>query len=173
MDIKHFDQEPRRKAEFFMPKNALKEQVGTGGLSDEVLMRAQRIFDNHTEDFRPLAEVYLDNIKESMDEAKKAKDDSNSEELITNLLMPCVQLKSNGTMFHYPLITRVANRFIEFMEVIDSLDPKAIEIVGAFHSTIKIILAEQIKDSSAPQGEALVEELNSACMRYFEKKKNN
>lgn len=174
MDIKHYNQEPKRKAEFFNPPNKLKEKVGTGGLSEEILMRAQSILDNHNEDFSPLAEDYLQDMQNGIDQARSIKsyDDSNNEEIISHILIPCVQLKSNGTMFHYPLITRIASRFIEFMEVVEGIDNKVLEIAEAFQYTIKLILSEKIKDDGGAQGNALVEELNSACMRYFDKKNN-
>ncbi len=169
MDIKHYNQKPKRNAEFINPPNLLKAKVGSGGLSSQVIDRAQKLLENHTIDFIPLAEIYLQKMKDGIDKAKQSKEVSESEDMIAEILFPCVQLKSNGAMFHYPLITRIAERFVQFMEVVERLDKETIEIALAFHTTIKIVVAGQIKSDGGEQGEALVDALNDACMRYFEK----
>ena len=44
----HYSQKPRRNAEFIKPPNMLKTKVGTGGLSEEILSRAQDLLENNT-----------------------------------------------------------------------------------------------------------------------------
>ncbi len=173
MDIKHYNQTPKRNAEFINPPNILKAKVGSGGLNAQIIDRAQKLLENHTIDFTPLAEIYLEQMENGINNAKNIKESSECEDRISEILFPCVQLKSNGAMFHYPLITRIADRFVQFMEVVERLDKETIEIAQAFHTTMKIVVAGQIKNDGGEQGDALVEELNSACMRYFEKHKDN
>ena len=173
MDIKHYNQKPKRDSTFITPPNILKAKVGTGGLSEQVIVRAQQLLEDHAEDFGPLAEMYLSRMKEGIDKAKRANKKDESEEAIEKILLPCVQLKANGAMFHYPLITRIADRFVQFMEVVERLDPETLSIAEAFHATIKIVVSGKIKGDGGAQGEALVDELNNACMRYFEKHKND
>lgn len=172
MDVQHYNQKPKRKAKFFSPPNFLKEKVGSGGLNDAVLTRAQDLLENHAVDFIPLAQMYVKQMKKGINEAYASGKETTSEKTISKILMPCVQLKANGTMFHYPLITRIADRFVQFMEVIEQLDEETLEITEAFLTALKIIISGRIKTDGAAQGEALVEELNSACMRYFEKHKD-
>ncbi len=172
-DIKHYNQEPKRNAEFITPPNTLKAKVGSGGLSDQILDRAQELLEKHTIDFTPLAELYLDRMKTGIDDAKSLMKNNESEDLIAQILIPCVQLKANGAMFHYPLVTRVADRFVQFMEVVDHIDEETISIAEAFYTTIKIVVASKIKNNGGTQGEALVDELNNACKRYFDKHKDN
>ncbi len=173
MDIKHYNQKPKRNAEFIKPPNLLKAKVGDGGLSAQVIDRAQKLLENHTIDFAPLADIYLEQMKNGIDKAKASGEDSECETMISEVLFPCVQLKSNGAMFHYPLITRIADRFVQFMEVVECLNEETIEIALAFHTTIKIVVASQIKGDGGEQGEALVGALNEACMRYFKKHKDD
>ncbi len=170
MDNKHYNQKPRRNAELITVPNILKAKVGSGGLSDKILDRAQDLLESHSEDFTPLAEIYLSRMKEAINAAKSSEIDSNNlEDLITDILVPCVQLKANGAMFNYPLVTRIAGKFAQFMEVVDTLDNQTLDIASAFHATIKIVVAGKIKGDGAAQGNALVHELNNVCMRYFEK----
>lgn len=175
MDIKHYNQPPKRDAEFINPPNLLKAKVGNGGLSDAILDRAQKLLESNTVDFAPLAQIYLDAMMKGIETVKAASDEdkkNNTEKLIAGILYPCVQLKANGGMFHYPLVTRIADRFTQFMEVVDRLDRETLEIAEAFHTTIRVVVAGKIKGDGGAHGEALVNELNNACMRYFEKHKD-
>ncbi len=169
MDVKHYNQKRLRNAKFITPPNVLKAKVGYGGLSDAVLERAQNVLENNTEDFRPLGELYLKQMKDGIDYVAKLGRPTNEEEDIARILFPCVQLKANGGMFHYPLITRIAERFVQFMEVVEKLDAETLDITLAFYTTLKIVINGEIRGDGGPKGNALVEELNGACMRYFEK----
>ncbi len=88
---------------------------------------------------------------------------------IAQILFPCVQLKANGAMFQYPLVTRIAERFVQFMEVVERLDKETLDIANAFHKTIEIVVTAKIIGDGGEQGDALVEELNNACKRYLDK----
>jgi hypothetical protein len=57
-DLTHFHQKPRRRAEFMTPVNSLKSKVGYGGLSDEILQKAQTLLENMGADYEPMAELY-------------------------------------------------------------------------------------------------------------------
>ncbi len=172
MDVQHYNQKPKRKAKFFSPPNILKAKAGSGGISEAILDRAQDLLENHTVDFAPLAAIYIKQMKEGIDEAAALEKPTDSEKVIEKILMPCVQLKANGTMFHYPLVTRIADRFVQFMEVVERLDEETIDISNAFLTALNIVISGKIKTDGAAHGEALVEELNGACMRYFEKHKD-
>jgi len=171
MDVQHYNQKPKRKAKFFSPPNILKAKAGSGGLSDSVLDRAQDLLENHTVDFTPLAEGYIKQMKQGIDEASALGRPTDSEKAIGKILMPCVQLKANGSMFHYPLVTRIADRFVQFIEVVERLDEETLDISNAFLTTLNIVISGKIKKDGSKHGEALVAELNGACMRYFEKHK--
>lgn len=172
-DIRHYNRKPVRDAEFIKPPNMLRAKVGKGGMNEQILERAQKLLENHTEDFRPLAEIYLDQLKDGIEYAREHSTSSqDQDEIIAGLIFPTVQLKANGTMFHYPLVTRIADRFVQFLEVIVRVEEETLKIADAFHQTIKIVVHGQIKGQGGEHGEALVDELNKACMRYFEKHKD-
>jgi hypothetical protein len=81
-----------------------------------------------------------------------------------------MQLKANGGMFHYDLVTKIAERFIQFMEVIENLDEEALEIITAFHTTIRAIILGRIRGDGGKRGDELLVALIDACTRYFDKK---
>ncbi len=169
----HFNQIPKRKAEFIKPPNNLKKKVGSGGLSDNILNKAQALLEKNTIDFQPLAEMYLNSIMKGIDNAKNAPPDSDTEALIAQILYPAVQLKANGGMFHYNLVTKMADKFVQFMEVIEKPDIEALEIVLAFHTTIRAVILGKIKGDGGSHGEDLIRALDEACIRYFDKNPDN
>lgn len=170
----HYKQEPRRKAEFITPPNLLKQKVGFGGLNDEILSRAQALLENHAMDFRPLGEMYLTSMANGISYARRvAQPSEDNEALIATMLYPAMQLKANGGMFHYPLITEIADKLIQFLEVIERPDQDALEIVQAFHTSLRAVLLGQVKGKGGKYGEDLKNALVDACFRYFERYPEN
>ncbi|MBP9050117.1 MAG: hypothetical protein KBC88_00205 [Alphaproteobacteria bacterium] len=169
----HYNMTPRRKAEFFPPKTSLKLKAGTGGLSENILNKAQALLEGNTHDFRPLGEMYLESMMRGVEKANDPASTVYSEEILAHVLYPVMQLKANGGMFHYPLVTSIADRLIQFLEVIETLDKDAIEIVQAFHTTIRAILLGQIRGDGGARGAELMQALVEACYRYFEKHPDN
>ena len=164
----HYSQKPRRRAEFIKVPNTLKAKVGSGGLSEDILNKAQALLENNTVDFQPLAEMYLTALMKGIDIAKGGSFDE-AEYIISSMLYPAMQLKANGGMFHYPLVTKVADKLIQYLEVIDQADIEAIEIVLAFHTTIRAIVLGRVKGDGGKYGDELMGALKNACVRYFEK----
>jgi len=169
MMVPHYNLKPRRKAEFMRPVNMLKQKVGTGGLSDDILDRAQKLLEENTSDFKPLAIVYLASLMNGINMAKGASESDDAEEVIANMLYPAMQLKANGGMFQYSLMTIIADKLIQFLEVIKDPDIEAVEIVLAFHTTMEAVIYGEIKHDGGKQGKELLHALTDACMRYFAK----
>jgi hypothetical protein len=165
----HYNQVPRRKAEFIRPPNTLKAKVGSGGLSANILDKAQALLENNAVDFMPLAELYLGSLMRGVENARNVILVEDPEPLIAQILYPAMQLKANGGMFHYQLVTRAADKLIQFLEVIENPDEDALDIVIAFHSTIRAIVLGRITGDGGKHGQELIDALNEACVRYFEK----
>lgn len=165
----HYKQSPVRKAEFIVPPNLLKQKVGSGGLSDDILEKAQELLENNTVDFLPLAEMYLLSMMNGIEESKNSPQGTDIEYLISTMLYPAVQLKANGGMFKYPLVTHMADKLIQFLEVIEEPNKAALEIVLAFHTTIRAVVMGKVSGDGGKHGEALIKALDDACVRYFEK----
>lgn len=168
-DPDHFNQVPRRKAEFIRPPNTLKAKVGSGGLSEDILNKAQTLLENNAAEFAPLAELYFTSLMRGVESARKASLSDDNENVIAHIIYPAMQLKANGGMFHYQLVTRAADKLIQFLEVIERPDEEALEIVVAFLTTIRAIVNSKIIGDGGKHGRDLIDALNHACMRYFEK----
>lgn len=173
--MSHFNQTQKRKAQFIKPINTLKAKVGSGGLTDEILDRAQTLLEENTVDFAPLADMYLDSLMVGINFAKeKTKDPAQDKEEIINLIIsPVMQLKANGGMFKYNLVTSIANKLIQFLEVIDEPDMQVIEIIVAFHTTIRAVVMGRVMGDGGQHGRELMRALEDACQRYFDKHPDN
>ena len=170
MDTLHYSQRQRRKAEFIKPPNTIRSKVGTGGLSDDILDKAQQLLENNTVDFQPLAEMYLTTLMGGIEAAKNAGAKGDPEHIISTMLYPAMQLKANGGMFHFLLVTKIADKLIQFLEVIEYPDHESVEIVQAFHTTIRAVVLGKIKGDGGKHGADLLGALTEACMRYFQHK---
>ena len=168
-DKQHFSQRPRRSAEFIKPPNMLKTKVGSGGLGDDILDKAEDLLQNNTVDFQPLAEMYLASLMKGIELAKEVDPDDDQEYVISRMLYPGMQLKANGGMFHYPLVTRISDKLIQFLEVIERVDIEVVEIVMAFHTTIRAVVMGRVSGDGGRHGNELMRALNDACTRYFDK----
>jgi hypothetical protein len=167
-EVTHFNQKPRRKAEFIKPVNTLRTKVGYGGLGDDILIKAQAVLENNTVEFQPLAEMYLATMMRAIEYASNPTEGEDNETLIGGMLYPAVQLKANGGIFQYPLVTRISEKLLQFLEVIAEPDEDAVEIVLAFHSTLRAVLTGRVAGSGGKSGDELMQALEDACMRYFE-----
>lgn len=170
----HFNQVPRRRAEFISPPNLIKPKVGEGGLGDDVLAKAQKVLEENKTDFAPVAEMYLNSLNIAIEKARATAELMDDHEtLISGMIYPAMQLKANGGMFHFPLVTLLSDKKVQFLEVIATIDPDVIELVIAFMATIRAVLASQIRDVKNPKGQELLSALDAACRRYFGKHPEN
>jgi hypothetical protein len=167
-EIGHFNQKPRRKAEFIKPLNLLKSKAGYGGLDEEILNKAQAVLENNSVDFQPLAEMYLSGMMRGIERARNPAPGESEEVLITGMIYPAMQLKAGGAMCGYPLVTRIADKLIQFLEVIAEPDKDALDIVLAFHTTMRAVLTGRVTGSGGKHGDELMQALEAACLRYFE-----
>lgn len=165
----HFNQPVRRRAEFIRPIDTLRTKVGYGGLSDEILDKAQALIENSTVDFQPMAEMYLDAMMRGIEGAGRATTRDETEIAIGRVINATMQLKANGGMFRYPLVTRISDKFIQFLEVIPAPDKDAVEIMLAFYTTMRAVLTARVTGTGGKHGEDLLEALDSACLRYFKR----
>ena len=164
----HYNQKPRRKANFITPQNKLKQKMGSGGLSQDIINKAQSLIENNTYDFKPDAEEILNRLERTIAQSRQAQD-KNQEDIIQQLMFPVMQLKTSGGMFHYNLVTDIADRLVQFLEVVEVISEPELEIVTGFYSTLRAVFAAELHGDGGPQGKQLYNELLHACDRYFEK----
>lgn len=167
--MEHFNRTPRRRAEFIKVPNTLKAKVGSGGLSETVLNKAQKLLEENTLDFTPLANMYLDTLGRGIEVATGYTQDDDTENVMALMIYPAMQLKANGGMFRYPLVTSIADKMIQFLEVLDEPDIEAMEIIMAFHASLKAVISGRVMGDGGESGHELLGALTQACMQYLER----
>lgn len=164
------EQKKLRHAELITPPNRLKEKVGSGGLDEMVLIKAQELLENNSVDFKPLAHMLVDVLNEAIANAKSGADIG--EDAINSMLYPAMQLKAQGAMFHYPLISEISNILVNFLETVPAVDKDVLDIVVHHKFAINAVLSSQIKGDGGKLGRELRDALLDACARYYKRRKN-
>jgi hypothetical protein len=167
--MKHYNRTPLRRAEFIKPPNVLKQKAGSGGVSDAILDKAQKLLEENTLEFEPLGTMYLGALMGGIEKAKGYSHANDVEEIMASMLYPAMQLKANGGMFRYNLVSEIADKLIHFLEVLEEPDIEAVEIILAFHTAITAIIQGRIKGDGGTDGAELLRALTDACMRFFER----
>ena len=170
MEQTFHDQKKVRVAEIVIPPNRLKSKVGSGGLDDAVLSKAQELLENNTIDFKPIALMLVDVLHEAIADAKSGA--LKGEEAIQAMLYPAMQLKAQGAMFHYPLISQIGEILVSFLETIPDVDKDVMDIIVHHKFAVNAVIGSQIKGDGGKLGRELRDALLEACMRYYKRQKN-
>lgn len=155
-----------RKPRFIKPKNALKEKVGNGGILASLIEKAQGIIEKN-DDFDAVAKSYLGRLSTVLSQYESH--DLIGSDARTLLLNPVMQLKGNGGMFGYRLVSEIADILLFFIENIDGLNMDSLAVVKAHHSALQAIVSARLKGTGGAEGRALLLELEKACGRYYDK----
>jgi len=156
---------PSAQPKFITPPNKLKAKVGGGGIAPERIKRAQKFISTNSVDFIPHATTFLNLVTEFAVEAKNSRENFDRNKLAN----PIMQLKANGGMFQYTLISHVADTCLRFVEAIEDMNNDAYEVIQAHVNTISIIINNKMTGNGGAKGSALIKELEKSCYRYLEK----
>ncbi|MCB1537839.1 MAG: hypothetical protein H6865_07195 [Rhodospirillales bacterium] len=164
------NREPLRRAEFITPPNTLKVKAGAGGLDERILEKAQKLIETSNVDFLPIGQRFLTALQEGLRMTQLQRGAIEDETLIVTMLYPAMQLKANGGMFGYPLITAVAGRLVRFLEFLHEPNHDALDVINGFINALQAIMlmgegAEEISE----HGSELYSALDEACKRFYEK----
>ncbi len=163
------EQQKVRHAELISPPNRLKEKVGSGGIDEGVLLKAQELLERNTINFEPIATMLVDLLAEAIADAKSGA--TAGEEAIEAMIYPAMQLKAQGSMFHYPLISDISHILVNFLETVETMDRDVLDIVVAHKMSINAVLASHLKGDGGKTGKELREALMEACGRFYRNNK--
>lgn len=156
-----------KKPNFITPPNTLKSKVGEGGIPAYVLKQCQNYLESNPVDFTPYGHRYLGQLKEVKEKVdKKTTTIEVTQKELTNIVM---QLKSNGSMFHYQLVSMISDVMLRFLEHAKYLDQDFSDIFTVYINVLEIILNKKLRGNGGSEGYALTQELHNACLRYYAK----
>lgn len=157
----------KKKVKFIKVENKLQKKAGFGEISDVVISRSESIILNNSVDFKEIAGPILFRLRETV---RYAKENPNELEIIRQeLIKPIMELKANGPMFKYELIGTLAGIMLSFLEHIKQMTSDGVEIIEAHERTLSLIVAKGMSGDGGMVGKQLVNELESACSRYYKK----
>lgn len=156
-------------AELVTPKNKLKEKVGSGGFNKEAIAKAEKSIEENTIDFKPIAQLYLDEVTRIVKEYR-AKPNN---ETFSKLMDPLMQLRAQGTFFKYPSISKLADIVVDLLDSEGGVNAPIIDMVDAFTQSTHLLLKSNAMDEKNPVFVALSGELKAACQRYARKKEKD
>jgi hypothetical protein len=149
------------------PRHTLREKIGYGGIDPAVLTRAQDFIEETTVDFEPFATAFLERLQKEI-QAARSKPNRNQSD-IHAITRPVMELKANGGMFRYPLITEIADILLNFLESLSVLNDDAIDVAEIHYKTLTAIIASKLTGDGGREGRKLINELDGACQRYMKK----
>jgi hypothetical protein len=157
----------KKKVRYHNPPNILREKCGYGGIAPDKLTQAQTFINENPLDFAPIAAAILKRLDAGIDDARRRKVYDRA--AMSAISGPVMELKANGAMFGYHLISDVAAVLLNFLEIIGELNEDAVNIVVVHRQTLHVIVTNKLQGSGGGHGTALLQELCEACERYFKK----
>jgi two-component system, chemotaxis family, chemotaxis protein CheY len=158
-----------RSAQLLTPPNIMKKKMGSGGVDVSSLAAAESLLSDNTVDFKPIGMAFVHALEDIVSKMKQGglKDG----EAIEFLLYPAAQLKAQGNLFHYPVITRIADILVHFLETIEKVDKEVFEIIEAHRTAFIYVLNNAVKGHGVPHEKKLQASLLDACDRYYKSRK--
>ncbi len=158
----------KEKANVIKANYRLQQKVGAGTVDTATIQDMQNVIEDNTVDFVPVGMDILRKLEAALMQASNPS--VTMQKLKADLTAPVMELKANAATFHYPLVGRLANIMLSFLEAIRIMDKDAIDIVQAHHDTLRMIILRGMKGDGGVAGDNLARELELACQRYYNKK---
>ena len=171
MSSDHFEgkREVTEDAEFITLPNNLKRKVGEGGIPTRLLDECQTFINDSKIEFRPYAEKYLKGIENALKQAKKTDSKEKKKQAIDFMSNHIMQLKANGGMFGYDLISMISDVALNFIETSAHANEDLYKIIEAHNNSLSLIIKNELKGTGGDIGPQLVSELQQAISRYQKK----
>lgn len=158
------DLEERPKAKKIKASKKLQMKVGTGKIDAKVVEQAQKTIEKTKVDFAPIARPHLNKIRGLVEEIQKSGDYGSVP--IEDFTMPIMNLKANAGSFNYETVSDMSGTVLMFLENLDSLDKKVVQIIDLLHKTVLLIIAKEMKGKNHPEGKALIAAFQEVCNKY-------
>ena len=154
-----------RTASLLTPPNIMRQKMGSGGVDTRALVMAQSFLESNTVNFKPIGIALVFALDEGLRNSKNGGVEG--EAALEVMLYPAAQLKAQGAMFHYHLVTRIADILVTFLETVEGVDNDVFEIVEAHQTAFLYILGNNISGHGGAHEKTLQGSLLDACGRYY------
>lgn len=159
-----------KNIKIFKADNSLQLKAGTGQISDFLVSAADELILNNTVDFSEIAPSLLMRLQKSIHHIRsESAGGAERKQALSEVIAAVMELKANGAMFKYPLVSDLAATMLSFLEHIDSVDNDIIDLIDAHEKTLNTIIAKKLRGDGGAVGLQLRKELEGACDRYYRK----
>ena len=154
----------KNDVDYITPENILLKKAGTGGLSEEIIARAQAMADAITIDVKPFAVNKIDTMKSQLETQDfiTAQNDNWIEDFLYDLMPLDVTLKLSENK----AISEVSSHLLKFTERLKSLNVDAQHVIRAHINTLDILIKKNVENINDIIFKKLMDELQDACNRY-------
>ena len=151
---------------FATTKNTLKEKVGSGGIPEERIKRAEEVIEKCDVGFSS----YIHKSVEVMcDIIATEHTDDLSETKRQLLIKEVMTMKAHGKMFSFPLVSALSNEVLQIFDIAQRVNADLIDIIKVYIQSLQLIADNQIQSYSNEAGQSIAEALCAACGRYVQK----
>ena len=151
--------------------NNLKEKLsggaGTGEISAERLAEAEQEIASFAEDFEARATELLIKLERALN--RIIKDDENLADHVRTLNEGAHELRGQGGMFGFPLMTAFAKSLYECTTTVQVTTPMLLTLYKGHIDGMKVVLREEIQGEGGKVGAALLEGLEKAKLLHYSK----
>ncbi len=151
------------KVKLIEPPHPLREKVGPpgkGGVTAEMLARAEQVVAEMAETFHDWAKEDVASIQKACDGLEAAPSAAAAADHLERVFGVAHDLKGQGGSFGYPLITQVGNALCRLVETLEAPGPREIEAIRLHVDAIRLIIANRMTGDGGPEGERLVRGLD-------------
>lgn len=156
-------------AQLIHPAKKLKEKVGSGGLDRSILALAQQRLEANTLDFKPIGLHLIRAIDEALQDISSGK--VRGKPAIQRLLYPAMELKAQGAMFHYALVTEISETLMNLLETLSDLDNDVLELIAGYKMAGNVIFSKDLTGNGGAAGNKLRIALNDAYARFYKSRR--
>jgi hypothetical protein len=129
----------------FMPRNQLKEKAGSGGVDVSRVKVAEKRLKESSDTFPHISAKDFDQIEKGLDMAYEGKNIVQAKELVQSAAS---ELKSNGGMFEYHIISDIAKSLFDFCDAIEGLEGRALTVVQLHVDALRVLMVSNGKTAS-------------------------
>jgi hypothetical protein len=145
----------------------LQRKAGTGSISPEKVIAAQKTLDENNIDFRAITMDCAQEIHKVFDVHKHYH--NSSPDFIRMMSLPILTIKGMAGMCGYPPLSLMADRLLHTIDKTKHLDDDFMEITKGFLLSVKFLVSNEGSTSNSTYTAALASELDDACARYEDK----
>lgn len=156
-------------AQLIRPPQKLKEKVGSGGLDRSILTLAQQRLEANSIDFKPIGQRLIRTIDDALADIRAGK--VRGKAAIQRLLHPAMELKAQGAMFNYTLMTEISETLMNLLESLNDLDSEVLELITGYKMAGTLIFSKGLTGDGGVAGNKLRTALNDAYARFYKSRR--